>query len=84
METATRMEELDDPQKFCEWLKDHKFSDAVVTAFADEEITGLAFLDLTEQDLEDMKLKKGPIKNLLRIQQNYRSNETQVCITACT
>lgn len=38
----------------------------------DEQINGAAFLELTEQDLKDLKIKMGPRKILLKIINNQK------------
>ena len=73
-----KLEDLDDVENFCQWLEGQKFNATVVEAFKEEQVNGPAFLDLEEEDFKDMNLKKGPIKNLLRIQSKYKTSETQV------
>ena len=70
------MEEMD-TSYFCEFLKQNGISEHVVAVFREEDISGIVFTDLTEEDLNDMNLKKGGIKRLLRLQEKYRPG-TQV------
>ena len=76
------LEHLRKSKDFCKWLRDQEFSEAVVKSFEEEDIGGLAFLDLTEDDLKEMRLKKGPLKDLLRLQKEHKLNldQTQVSI----
>ena len=76
--TKVNLEDLHGPEDFCEWLKKQNFSDAAVKAFEEEEIDGPAFLDLAEHDFKEMGLKKGAIKNLLRLQKEHKPDQTQV------
>ena len=71
------MEEMD-TSYFCEFLKQNGISEHVVAVFREEDISGIVFTDLTEEDLKDMNLKIGDCKRLMRLQGEHRPKPTQV------
>ena len=65
------MEKFDTPEKLCELLKKSGISEAAIDILKEEEISGSEFLDLSEENLRDMKMKMGQIKKLKKLQQQY-------------
>jgi hypothetical protein len=63
-------------QELCQMLHTCGISDGVVKVLEEEDISGADFLDLTQEDLEKMRLriKMGQVKKLLRLQNQCRDH----------
>ena len=72
------MEDLDTPEKLCELLKKSGISEAASDILKEEEISGMEFLDLSEENLKGLKVKMGQIKKLMKLQEQYNAQTTKV------
>jgi hypothetical protein len=74
------MEGVDTPEDLADFLQMRGISTSITEILRQEEISGEDFLDLTEKNLKSMGIKMGPVKQLLRIQAEYKPQLSQVSI----
>jgi predicted GTPase len=73
-----------DSKHFCRFLELRGISNDVVSIFKTQKISGAIFLDLTKEDLKDMKLTKGDEKLILQFQAKYTSQPVQNGTKSCS
>jgi hypothetical protein len=71
------MEGVDTPEDLADFLQMRGISTSITEILRQEEISGEDFLDLTEKNLKSMGIKMGPVKQLLRIQAEYKPQLSQ-------
>ena len=64
------------------FIKEYKFDDYISKKFEEESIDGEAFLELTDRDLQVMKIKVGDQKKLLKLRANCRSEEEKHTVSS--